>query len=362
MMNDQVTTLGHSAGYGISQEERHKVLRNTYWLLALSMIPTVLGAWIGVATGITQSLSGGLGLIVFMGGAFGFMYAIEKTKNSAAGVPVLLAFTFFMGLMLSRLIGMVLGFKNGTDLIMTAFAGTAGVFFVMASLASVIKRDLSGMGKWLMVGALVLMVGAVINVFVGSTVGMMVISMLATGITQSLRGGVGLIVFLGGAFAFMFAIEKTKRSAAGVPVLLAFTFFMGLMLSRLIGMVLGFKNGTDLIMTAFAGTAGVFFVMASLASVIKRDLSGMGKWLMVGALVLMVGGIINVFVGSTVGMMVISMLAIGIFSAYMLYDLKQILDGGETNYISATLALYLDIFNVFQSLLALLGIMGGERE
>jgi modulator of FtsH protease len=74
------------------------------------MLPTVLGAWIGVATGITQSLSGGMGLIVFLGGAFGFMYAIEKTKNSAAGVPVLLAFTFFMGLMLSRLIGMVLGF------------------------------------------------------------------------------------------------------------------------------------------------------------------------------------------------------------------------------------------------------------
>lgn len=185
---------------------------------------------------------------------------------------------------------------------------------------------------------------------------------VATGITQSLRGGLGLIVFLGGAFGFMFAIEKTKRSAAGVPVLLAFTFFMGLMLSRLIGMVLGFKNGSDLIMTAFAGTAGVFFVMASLATVIKRDLSGMGKWLFVGALVLMVGAVINVFVGSSAGMMAISVAAIGIFSAYMLYDLKQILDGGETNYISATLALYLDLFNVFQSLLALLGIMGGERE
>ena len=72
MMNDQVTTLGSSEGYGISQEERHKVLRNTYWLLALSMIPTVLGAWIGVATGITQSLRGGVGLIVFLGGAFAF--------------------------------------------------------------------------------------------------------------------------------------------------------------------------------------------------------------------------------------------------------------------------------------------------
>jgi FtsH-binding integral membrane protein len=107
---------------------------------------------------------------------------------------------------------------------------------------------------------------------------------------------------------------------------------------------------------------GVFAVMATLASVIKRDLSGMGKWLFVGALVLMVGGIVNIFVGSTAGMMALSVAAIGIFSAYMLYDLKQILDGGETNYISATLMLYMDLFNVFQSLLALLGIMGGDRD
>lgn len=185
---------------------------------------------------------------------------------------------------------------------------------------------------------------------------------VATGITRSLSGGIGLMVFLGGAFAFMFAIEKTKNSAAGVPVLLGFTFFMGLMLSRLIAMVLGFKNGSELIMTAFGGTAGVFFVMASLATVIKRDLSGLGKWLFVGALVLMIGAVINVFVGSSAGMLAISVAAIGIFSAYMLYDLKQIMDGGETNYISATLALYLDMFNVFQSLLALLGIFGGERD
>jgi modulator of FtsH protease len=185
---------------------------------------------------------------------------------------------------------------------------------------------------------------------------------VATGITRSLSGGIGLMVFLGGAFAFIFAIEKTKNSAAGVPVLLGFTFFMGLMLSRLIAMVLGFKNGSELVMTAFGGTAGVFFVMASLATVIKRDLSGMGKWLFVGALVLMIGAIINVFVGSSAGVLAISVAAIGIFSAYMLYDLKQIMDGGETNYISATLALYLDMFNVFQSLLALLGIFGGERD
>lgn len=183
---------------------------------------------------------------------------------------------------------------------------------------------------------------------------------VSTGLMRGMGGGLGLVVFLGGAFAFMYAIEKTKNSAAGVGVLLGFTFFMGLMLSRLLGVVLQMKTGPSIVMTAFGGTAGVFFVMASLATVIKRDISGLGKWLFAGALVIMVGAIINVFVGSTMGMLVISTLCIAVFSAYMLYDIKQIIDGGETNYISATLALYLDIFNVFQSLLALLGIMGDD--
>ncbi len=185
---------------------------------------------------------------------------------------------------------------------------------------------------------------------------------VASGITRSMGGGLGLIVFLGGAFGFMYAIEKTKNTATGVPVLLGFTFFMGLMLSRMIAVVLGFKNGPELIMTAFGGTAGVFFMMAALSGIIKRDISSLGQWLTMGAMALMVVGIINVFIGSAPMMMAMSALAIVIFSAYMLYDLKQIVDGGETNYISATLSLYLDIFNVFQSLLALLGIFGGERD
>src|SRR3954468_396572 len=151
-MNEQVTPAGY--GYSLpSTEDRNRVLRNTYWLLALSLVPTVLGAWLGIATGITRGLTGGLGMIVFFAGAFGFMFAIERTKNSAAGVGVLLAFTFFMGLMLSRMLAFVLGYKNGPSLIMTAFGGTAGVFFAVASLATVIKRDLSSMGKFLYVGA-----------------------------------------------------------------------------------------------------------------------------------------------------------------------------------------------------------------
>ncbi len=185
---------------------------------------------------------------------------------------------------------------------------------------------------------------------------------VATGITAYLGGGLGMIVFLAGAFGFMFAIEKTKDSGAGVVVLLGFTFFMGLMLSRLIAMVLGLRNGGELIMTAFGGTAGVFVVMASLSTTIKRDLEGLSKWLFVGVLVLLVGGIVNVFVGSSAFMLVLSTMAIGIFSVFLLVDLKRIVDGGETNYISATLAIYLDLFNIFQNLLALLGIFGGERD
>lgn len=185
---------------------------------------------------------------------------------------------------------------------------------------------------------------------------------VATGLTQMMGNGLSMILFLAGAFGFMYAIERTKERAIGVAVLLAFTFFMGLMLSRLIATVLGFKNGAGLIVTAFGGTAGVFAVMALLSSVIRRDLSGMGRWLMVGALAILIGGIINVFVGSSAGMLALSVMAVGVFSLFMLYDLKRIVDGGETNYISATLALYLDVINVFQSLLAILGLVGGERE
>ncbi|PLC06168.1 hypothetical protein CY658_03785 [Variovorax sp. RO1] len=185
---------------------------------------------------------------------------------------------------------------------------------------------------------------------------------VATGLTRALSPGIGLMVFLGGAFGFMYAIEKTKNSAAGVPVLLAFTFFMGLMLSRLVGSVLGLSNGASLVMTAFAGTGGIFLGMAMLSTVIKRDISAMGKWLFVGAIGLLVVGIANVFIQSSALMMTLSVAAIGIFSAFILHDLKRVKDGLETNYISATLGVYLSLYNVFQSLLALLGIAGGRDE
>jgi modulator of FtsH protease len=232
-MNDSLQTAYPGYAGSGSVVERNRVLRNTYWLLALSMVPTVLGAWVGVANNFNIFAGNPLmGFIAFMAIAYGFFFAIEKTKNSSMGVVLLLAFTFFMGLMLSRLIHSILGFSNGSELIMMAFGGTAVVFFGMATLATTIKRDVSGLGKWLMVGVLGIIAASVANI-----------------------------------------------------------------------------------------------------------------WLQMPAL-----------------FMVVSVLAIVIFSAFILYDLKRVVDGGETNYITATLAVYLSIYNVFQSLLSLLGIFGGQRD
>lgn len=233
-MDNQLNSYGFGAsGTAGALAVRNRVLRNTYWLLALSMIPTILGAWIGVVTGFSLMARNPLiGFILFLAVAFGFFYAIERFKNSGVGVALLLGFTFFMGLMLSRLIGMILGFSNGASLIMTAFGGTAIIFGVMATVATVSKRDFSGLGKWLFMGVLVLIVGSVANI-----------------------------------------------------------------------------------------------------------------WLQLPAM-----------------MLTISVLAIAIFSAYILFDVQRIVNGGETNYVTATLAIYLDVYNIFTNLLAILGIFGGNRD
>src|SRR5690554_941774 len=234
-MNDFRQPLSREASYSgsISPAARNKVLRNTYWLLALSMVPTVLGALVGLSTGFNQIMgaSPGMSAIVFLAGAFGLMFAIERNKNNSLGVVLLLGFTFFMGLMLSRLLGFVLGMGNGAQLIMLAFGGTAAVFGTMATIASTTKRDFSGMQKFLFVGVVILIVAALANIFLQ------------------------------------------------LPAL----------------------------------------------------------------------------------MLTISVMAIGIFSALLLVDLQRVINGGETNYISATLAIYLDLYNIFSDLLMLLGIFGGDR-
>ncbi len=185
---------------------------------------------------------------------------------------------------------------------------------------------------------------------------------MALGINQMLTPGIGLIVFLAGAFGFMFAIEKNKNSAAGVPILLAFTFFMGVMLSRMLAIVMGMGNGASLIMMAFAGTGAIFLGMATLSTIVKRDLSNMAKFMFIGAILVLVAGIANFFIQSGALMITLAVLIIGIFSFFILYDLKRVRDGEETNYITATLGVYLSIYNIFQSLLALFGIGGSSSE
>ena len=184
---------------------------------------------------------------------------------------------------------------------------------------------------------------------------------LATGVTHVLSPGITGILFLVGAYALMAGIHATRNSSTGVVLLLGFTFFMGLMLSNLIGFALGFRNGASLIMTAFGGTAGVFFGMATMATIIKRDLSGLARFLMVGAIILVVASLINLFVQSTAAMLAMSVIAMVIFSLFIMVDIKRVLEGGETNYVIATLHIYLDVYNVFQSLLILLTSLGGDR-
>ena len=226
----QLEVLNGGCAYGVDTQ---RVLRNTYWLLALSMIPTVLGAWVGVQTGIVSHMTPGMSMIVFFAGAYGLMFGVQATRNSSAGVFVMLAFTFFMGLMLSRLVGAVLGgYSNGADLIMTAFGGTAAVFFGMASLATVVKRDLSGLSRFLFVGVMIAIVASLVNVF----------------------------------FAHSSALMLTISTA----------------------------------MTA-------------------------------------------------------------VFSLFVMIDIKRVIDGGETNYVMATLSIYLDLYNLFQNLLVILTSLMGDR-
>jgi len=174
---------------------------------------------------------------------------------------------------------------------------------------------------------------------------------------------IGTLLFLGIAFGFFYGIERTKHSTTGVYLLLGFTFFMGLMLSRLIGIAIGLQNGTQLMAVAAGGTAAVFFGMASIASTTKRDLSNMGKFLMIGVVLLIVASIANIWLQMPALMLTVSTLAVGIFSLFLLYDLNRIMNGGETNYISATLGVYLSVYNIFSNLLVLLmSLFGGNRE
>jgi modulator of FtsH protease len=167
-----------------------------------------------------------------------------------------------------------------------------------------------------------------------------------------------LVIFYG----WIYAIERNRTTSLGVGLLLGFTLFLGLLLGPLFQRVLGFSNGVQLVMMAAGGTAATFFVMAGIATTTKRDLSALGSFLTVGAVVIMLAVVANAFFQNLTAHLVILAGFVLLSSMIMLWQINNIVRGGETNYVSATLTLYVSIYNLFSSLLQLLGIFGGNRD
>ncbi len=163
-------------------------------------------------------------------------------------------------------------------------------------------------------------------------------------------------------YGWIFAIERNRNSSLGVGLLLGFTLFMGLLLGPLFQSVLGFRNGIQLVMMAAGGTAAVFFGLAGLASSTTRDFGFLAKFLFVGFIVIMLAVVANIFLASPVLYLALLGMFILFSSAVILFQINAIVRGGETNYVSATLTLYVAIYNIFSSLLQLLGIFGGSRD
>lgn len=173
---------------------------------------------------------------------------------------------------------------------------------------------------------------------------------------------ISFLLFLAVAWGFMWGIQKNKDSGMGVVLLLGLTFLMGLMLGPILQVSLGFRNGGALISLAAAGTGTIFFTLAGIATVTKKDFSFMGKFLFVGVILLLLAMVANIFLQVPALALTISAIAVLIFSAYILFDVSRVVTGGEDNYIVATLAIYLDIYNLFVHLLNLLLAFAGERD
>ncbi|WP_085315044.1 Bax inhibitor-1/YccA family protein [Derxia lacustris] len=176
------------------------------------------------------------------------------------------------------------------------------------------------------------------------------------------RGWAGALVFMAVAFGFFFAIEKFKNSGIGVALLLGFTGFMGVMLSGLLSVALRFSNGPQMIGMTAGGTAILFFLLAGYATTTKRDLSNMGKFLFVGLVMLIVAMLANLFFQLPALQLALVTISFAIFAGFLVFDLNRIVSGGETNYVTATLAVYLDLYNMFTSLLQLVMAFTGQRD
>ncbi|MGE5169544.1 MAG: Bax inhibitor-1/YccA family protein [Rudaea sp.] len=170
------------------------------------------------------------------------------------------------------------------------------------------------------------------------------------------------LLMFGVMIGALFGVTALRNSAWGVPALFGFTFIAGLMLAPILSIALGFRNGGQLVGLAGGMTAAIFFGMAGLATVTKRDFSFLGKFLFVGLILLIVASLANLFFQVPAVSLTISAVAVLIFSLYLLHDVSNIVRGGETNYITATLNLFLDVYNIFISLLNLLLAFAGQRD
>jgi len=174
------------------------------------------------------------------------------------------------------------------------------------------------------------------------------------------------IMYSLGAFAVLmgmfFAISANRDSGLGVVLLLALTGFMGLMLGPILQVALGLSNGAQIVGLAAGGTASIFLVLAGIATTSKRDFSFMGKFLMVGIVLLILASLANMFFQIPAMALTLSAVSVLLFSGFILYDVSRVVNGGETNYVMATLAIYLDIYNLFVNLLQLLMALMGERD
>ena len=170
------------------------------------------------------------------------------------------------------------------------------------------------------------------------------------------------LLMFGAMIGSLFVVAALRNSGWGVAAVFGFTFISGMMLAPMLQLAAGLRNGGQLVALAAAMTAAVFFVMATIATVSKRDFSFLGKFLFIGLVLLVIASIANLFFQVPALSVTLSAIAVLIFSGYLLYDVSDIVRGGETNYIMATIRLFLDILNLFVNLLNLLMIFSGQRD
>jgi len=170
---------------------------------------------------------------------------------------------------------------------------------------------------------------------------------------------IGMLAVMMGLF---FAISATKDSAVGVVLLLVLTGFMGLMLGPILQNALKLSNGAEIVGLAAGGTGAIFLTLAGIATTTKKDFSFLGKFLMVGIVLLILASLANIFFQIPALALTLSAVAILLFSGFLLYDVSRVVNGGETNYVMATLSIYLSVYNIFVNLLQLLMAFMGDRD